>query len=155
MFPQDASVNSKSPLALTRVNSSIGLLSHVESVKSMMLIVYFHGEGILFSFMIQVFLGVVASALLSYGIVKFKSLVGVMIALGYATVMLATTFISRVVGSPRLEIAGWILALPSSAIVPCYNLAGSCSLTLPVSVICAGLNAAILYFLVVWLKRPR
>jgi ABC-type sugar transport system permease subunit len=121
----------------------------------MALIVYFHGEGVLFSFMIQVFLGVVAGALLSYGIVKFKSLVGVMIAVGYATATFVTTFISQVVGSPRLEIAGWTLALPWSAIVPCYNLARSCSLTLPVSIICAGLNAAILYFLVVWLGRPR
>ena len=121
----------------------------------MMLLVYFHGEGVLFSFFIQVFLGVLGGAVLLYGLVKFRSLLGVAVAVGYASVTLAVTAISRSASDPRLELSGWLLTLPWNAIVPCYNLSRSCSLTLAVSFICAELNAAILYFLVVWLFRPR
>jgi hypothetical protein len=120
-----------------------------------MLLAYFHGEGVLFSFLIHVFFGVVGSAVLIYGLVKFRSLVGVTIAVCYVAVTLVIALISRGLSNPRLEIAGWALTLPWSAIVPCYNLDRSCSLSLAVLLICAELNAATLYFLVVWLRRPR
>lgn len=121
----------------------------------MLLLAYLHGEGILFSFLIQVFFGVVGAAVLLYGFVRFKSWLGVAIAVGYVALTMVVAFILERVANHGLEIAGWALTLPWNAVVPCYNLQRSCSLTLPVSFICAELNAAILYFLVVWLCRPR
>ena len=121
----------------------------------MMMLAYFHGEGILFSFLIHGFFGLLGGAALLYGLVKFRSLPGVTIAVCYVVVTSVITLISRGLSVPRLEIAGWALTLPWSAILPCYNLDRSCSLTLAVLVICAELNAAILYFLVVSLRRPQ
>ena len=119
----------------------------------MTLLAYFHGEGILFSFLIQVFFGLLGGGVLLYGVVKYKSLLGVMIAVAYAGVTLAVNFLSR--RNLLLESAGWVLTLPWNAVVPCYNLDRSCPLTLAVSFICAELNGSILYFLVVWLSRPK
>lgn len=121
----------------------------------MMLLAYLHGEGILFSFLIQVFFGVAGGAMLLYGLVRFKSSRGVAIAVGYIALTMGVTFIVGRVADHRLEIAGWVLTLPWNAVVPCYNLDDSCSLTMAVSFICAELNATILYFLVVWFWRPR
>lgn len=121
----------------------------------MMLLAYFHGEGILFSFLIQVFLGLLGGAVLLFGLVKYKSLIGSAIAVGYVAVTLTVVVFSLSVSSPKLEFAGWVLTLPWNVVVPCYNLNRSCPLSLPVSFICAELNAVILYFLVRWLSRPR
>jgi hypothetical protein len=121
----------------------------------MMLLAFFHGEGILFSFLIQSFLAGLGIAGLSYGLAKFKSWPGVTIAVGYAAVTLVITSLSRNRGNVGLETAGWGLTLPWNAIVPCYNLDRSCPLTLAVSLICVELNAAIVYFLVVWFSRSR
>ena len=49
----------------------------------MMLLAYFHGEGILFSFLIHGFFGLLGGAVLLYGLVRYKSLVGVAMATGY------------------------------------------------------------------------
>lgn len=119
----------------------------------MMFLAYFHGEGILFSLLIQVFFGVLGVAVLSYGLVKYKSLLGAVIAIGYVGVTLLVAFLSQ--RSLMLESAGWVLTLPWNAVLPCYNFDRSCSLSLAVSFICAELNATILYFLTVWLSRSK
>lgn len=117
----------------------------------MMLLAYFHGEGILFSFLIHGFFGLLGGAVLLYGLVRYRSLVGLAMAIGYVAVTLIVAYLSQ--GSLLLESASWVLTLPWSAVLPCYNLDRACTLSLAVSFICAELNAAILYFLVVWLSR--
>src|ERR1700675_2940113 len=116
-----------------------------------MLLAYFHGEGILFSFLIHVFFGLLGGAVLLFGLVRYKSLLGAMMAVGYVAATLTLTSLSQ--RNILLESAGWLLTLPWNAVVPCYNLDRSCPLSLAVAFICAELNAAILYFLVVWLSR--
>jgi hypothetical protein len=119
----------------------------------MILLAYFHGEGILFSFLIHVFFGVLGGSALLYGLVKYKSLVGATIAIVYVAVTLIVTSLSQ--ANLWLESVGWALTLPWNAVVPCYNLDRSCTLSLTVSLICSGLNAAILYNLIVWFSRPK
>lgn len=55
----------------------------------MMLLAYFHGEGVLFGFLIQVFFGLLGGAVLLYGLVRYRSLLGVEMAVGYVAVRLA------------------------------------------------------------------
>ena len=119
----------------------------------MILLAYFHGEGILFSFLIHVLFGLIGAAALIYGLVRYTSLVGVVMAIVYIVVTLTVVFLSQ--KYLLLEIVGWVLTIPWSAVLPCYNLDRSCSLSLAVSFICAELNAAILYFLTVWLSRRK
>ena len=113
----------------------------------MILLAYFHGEGILFSFLIDVFFGVLAGGALLYGLVKYKSLAGATVAFVYVAVTLVVTSLSQ--GNLWLESIGWALTFPWNAIVPCYNLDQSCPLSPTVALICSGLNATILYFLIV------
>ena len=119
----------------------------------MILLAFFHGEGILFSFLIHVFFGVLGGAALLYGLVKYQSLVGATMAIVYIAATLMVTSLSK--GNLWLESVGWTLTFPWNAVVPCYNLDRSCTLSLTVSLICSVLNAAILYFLIVWLSRPK
>lgn len=119
----------------------------------MILLTYFHGEGILFSFLTHLFFGVLGGAALLYGLVKYKSLVGVTVAFVYIAVTLTVVSLSN--GSLWLESIGWALTFPWNAVVPCYNLDDSCPLSLAVALICSGLNATILYFLSVWLSRSK
>ena len=119
----------------------------------MMLLAYFHGEGILFSFLIHVFFALLGGAALLYGFVRYKSSVGIVLAVGYVAATLTVTCLSR--KNFLLESAGWMLTLPWNAVVPCYNLDRSCPLSPAVSFICAELNAAIFYFFLVWLSRPK
>ena len=115
----------------------------------MILLAYFHGEGILFSFLTHVLFGVLGCAALLYGLVKYKSLIGVIVALVYVAVSLIVVSLSQ--GNLWLESLGWALTFPWNAVVPCYNLDSSCALSLTVSFICSELNATLLYFLIVWL----
>src|SRR4026207_1096968 len=117
----------------------------------MILLAYFHGEGILFSFLIHVFFGVLGGATLLYGLVKYKSLVGVTVAIVYVSMTLIVASLSQ--ANLWLESLGWALTFPWNAVVPCYNLDSSCTLSRTVSLICSELNATILYFLIVWLSR--
>lgn len=119
----------------------------------MILLTYFHGEGILFSFLTHVFFGVLGGAALLFGLVKSKSLLGVTVAFAYVAATSIVTSLSP--GNLWLESVAWTLTLPWNAVVPCYNLDSSCPLSVAVSLICAALNAAILYFLIVWLSRQK
>ncbi len=65
----------------------------------MMLLAYFHGEGILFSSLIQVFFGLLGGAVLLYGLVRYKSLLGVVMAVAYVFVTLTVTSLSRSVST--------------------------------------------------------
>lgn len=87
----------------------------------MMLLAYLHGEGILYSFVIQVFFGLLGGAALLYGWMKFKSSRGVAIALSYLALTMVVMLISERVNH-KLEIVGRALTFPWNAIVPCYNL---------------------------------
>ena len=118
-----------------------------------MILAYFHGEGIVFSFLTHVFFGVVGAAALLYGLVKYKSLIGVIIAVLYVAVTLIVVSLSQ--GNLWLESFGWALTFPWNAVVPCYNLDDSCALTPAVALICSGLNATVLYFLSVWLSPSK
>lgn len=117
----------------------------------MILLAYFHGEAILFRLLAHVFFAVLGGAALLYGLVKYKSLAGVTVAFVYVAVTLIVASLSPV--NLWLESLAWALTLPWNAVVPCYNLDSSCALSLTVSLICSALNAAILYFLIVWLSR--
>ena len=119
----------------------------------MILLTFFHGEGILFSFLAHVFFAALGSVALLYGLVKYKSLAGVTVAFIYVAVTLIVASLSQ--GNLWLESVAWALTLPWNAVVPCYNLDRSCTLSLTVSLICSELNAAISYFLIVWLSRPK
>ena len=119
----------------------------------MILLGYVHGEGILFSFLIHVFFALIGAAALIYGVVRYKSLAGVAVAILYIVVTLIVVSLSQ--RNLLLENAGWVLTLPWNAVLPCYNLDRSCTLSLPVSFICTEFNAAILYFLTVWLSRRK
>ena len=119
----------------------------------MMPLLYFHGEGILFSFLTHVFFAGLGAAALLYGLVRYKSLVGAYLAIVYVSVTLIVASLSQ--GNLWLESLGWTLTLPWNAVVPCYNLDDSCPLSLAVAFICSELNAAILYFLIVWLSRRK
>ena len=117
------------------------------------MILLFHGEGILFSFLAHVFFGVVGGAALLFGLVKYKSLAGAIVAFVYIAVTLIVAALSP--GSLWLESIVWTLTLPWNAVVPCYNFDDSCTLSVAVSLICSLLNAAILYFLTVRLSHDR
>ena len=111
-----------------------------------MALAYLHGEGILFSSVIHAFFGLGGGVLLLFGILKFRSAVGAAIALAYVTTTFVCALLSQRFGqSSIIEVLTW----PWSLILPCYNLDRSCPLSLGVAFICAELNAAILYFLVV------
>lgn len=118
-----------------------------------MLLAYFHGEGILFSVLIHGFFGLLGGAMLLYGLVRYKSLVGAAMTIGYVAVTLIVAYLSH--GNLLLESARWVLTLPWNAVLPCYNLDRSCTLSLAVAFICAELNAAILYFSIVWFSRAK
>lgn len=98
----------------------------------------------------MILLGLIGAAALIYGLVRYKSLVGVVMAIVYIGVTLIVVFLSQ--RNLLLESAGWVLTLPWNAVLPYYGLDRSCTLSLAVSFICAELNAAILYFLTVWLS---
>src|SRR6266567_1425211 len=104
----------------------------------MMLLAYFHGEGILFSFLIHVFFGLLGGAALLFGLARYKSLLGVVLAVGYVAATLTLTSLSQ--RNLLIESGAWLLTLPWNAVIPCYNLDRSCSLTLAVSFICAEQN---------------
>ncbi len=109
---------------------------------------YLHGEGLLFSFLIHSFFALLGGAVLLYGLAKYKSLPAAAMASGYAAATLTITLLSYSLGVRPLESTAWVLTLPWSQVVPCFNLDSSCPLRPGVAFICAELNAAVLYFLV-------
>ena len=115
-----------------------------------MALVFFHGEGILFSTLIHTFFGLIAGAALLFGVLKFRSAAGILIALAYITISLVGVWLSQKSGHSQLGNLSLALTLPWSLILPCYNLDRSCPLTLGVAFICVEINAAVLYFLVVF-----
>jgi hypothetical protein len=113
-----------------------------------MCLAYFHGEGILFSFLIHGFFVFVGSAALIFGLLKYKSKVGAYVAIGYVGLIGVCVFISHQFNNPLTESITTLLTLPWSLVLPCYNLDDSCPLSPAVSFICAELNAAVIYFLI-------
>jgi len=118
-----------------------------------MYLAYFHGEGILFSFLIHCFFMILSSAALLFGLLKYKSKPGAYVAVAYVGLIIVCVFISQQFSKPLLEIIATLLTLPWSGILPCHNLDGSCSLSLGVAFICAELNAAVIYFLIAMSSR--
>ena len=115
-----------------------------------MQLAYLHGEGILFSFLIHCFFALVGGAALLYGLARHPSPPGAAVAVGCGIVTVTLALLSQSFGSTLLESIAWTLTLPWNMVVPCYGLDSSCQVTPGVSLICAGLNAAVLYFLVAW-----
>lgn len=113
-----------------------------------MYLAYFHGEGILFSFLIQCFFMLLGSAALLFGLLKYRSKPGAYVAIGYIGLIVGCVFLSQELSKPLLEIVATLLTLPWSVILPCHNLDRSCPLSLGVSFVCAELNAALIYFLI-------
>ena len=119
-----------------------------------MLLAYFHGERILFSFLIHNLFALIGGVVLIYGLKKYESWPGTGAAFGYVAVTLIITLLSQQFNS-FFEIIALGLTFPWGMVIPCYGFDNSCSLSLWVSFVCALLNAAPLYFLVVWLTRVK
>jgi hypothetical protein len=119
----------------------------------MMTLAFLHGEGILFSFLIHSFLALLGGAVLLYGLVKYWSLSGAVVAGGYVATTFTVTLLSHSFSIQPLVSTAWVLTLPWNQVVPCFNLDSSCPLTPGVSFICAELNAVAIYFLVRRLTR--
>ena len=120
-----------------------------------MYLAYFHGERILFSFLIHGFLVVLSSVALLYGLLKYKSKFGALVVLGYAGLVVASVLIYQLLGNLLFESIATMLTLPWSLLLPCYGLDSSCSLSLGVALICAELNAAIIYLLIAITSRRK
>ncbi len=120
-----------------------------------MYLAYFHGEGILFSFLIHAFFMLLSSAALLVGLLMFKSKLGACAAIAYVGFIVVCVFISQQFTIPLLENIATLLTLPWSAVLPCHGLDSACSLSLVVAFICAELNAAGLYFLMAMSSRRR
>lgn len=116
-----------------------------------MLFNYFHGEGILFSFLTHAFFAIAGAVALLFGLLKYKSLNGAITALVYVAATMLVVLLSQKSFTP--ETFGWLLTLPWNLVVPCYNLDSTCPLTPAVAFICAELNATVFYFLIAWLSR--
>ena len=116
-----------------------------------MLLNYFHGEGIVFSFLIQAFFFFAGAVALLFGLLKYKSLIGAATAIVYLAATVLIVLLSQ--KSFMFETFGWLLTLPWNLVVPCYNGDSTCPLRLAVAFICAELNAAVFYFLIAWLSR--
>lgn len=74
-------------------------------------------------------------------------------AIGYVALTLIVAYVSQ--GNLLLEWAGGVLTLPWNAVLPCYGLDRTCTLSVAVAFICAELNAATLYFLIVWRSHAK
>ena len=118
-----------------------------------MALAYLHGEGVVFSSLIHLFLALLGGGALLYGLAKHTSLPGAMASAGYVAAVLIITLLSQRLSSLLLESIAWGLTLPWSGVVPCYNLDSACPLSPGVSLISAVLNAAVLYFVVRWVAR--
>jgi len=118
-----------------------------------MTLAYFHGEGVLFGFLVHVFFALLGGGVLLYGLAKYKSWAGVVAAAGYAAAALMAIILSHGLSGPLPEAVVWGLTLPWNQIVPCYNLDNACPLSPGVALICVLLNAAALYFVVAWIGR--
>ena len=119
-----------------------------------MLFLAFHGEGILYSFLAHLFFGGVAVASLIYGLLRRRSKLGVLFASIYLLPTLAVGALLRDGGGAvRAQFAASLVTLPWNLIVPCYNLDTGCDVTPVVLLICAGLNASVLYYLGLWVSR--
>jgi hypothetical protein len=117
-------------------------------------LLFFHGEAIVFGFLIQCFLALLGGVALVYGVVKYPSMPAVVIALGYfaATFICALFFLGASILA--LESVVLTLTLPWNLIMPCFDpYRGPCRLSVGGAFICAELNAAALYFIVVWKWR--
>ena len=123
---------------------------------------FFHGEGMLPSVLIYSFLVLIGVRVLIYGLKKYDSRSGFMVAVGYIAVTLIAIFLSNLfrglfeIIADFFEIVALGLTLPWRMVLPCsYIEVKSCPLTPGVAFVCALLNAAILYFLIVWLTRGK
>ena len=114
-----------------------------------------HGEGIVFSFLAHLFISGVAVAVFVYGILKYKSLLGATVAILYVILTLICVMLSISLESPMFDSIGWTLTLPWNMVVPCYNFDSRCPLTEGLALVCATLNATVLYFVVSWLSNRK
>lgn len=115
---------------------------------------FFHGEGPFFSFIIHGFFTIISSALLIYGLRRFRSVLAFLVALAYFGFTLTVTSFAQQ-SDPALEIFASGLTVPWSMFMPCDGFSQCTSLPLGVAFVCALLNATILYFVVVWFTRNR
>ncbi|HLL76179.1 MAG TPA: hypothetical protein VK421_13045 [Pyrinomonadaceae bacterium] len=118
-----------------------------------MLLLLFHGEGILFSSVAHLVFGAVAGFALVLGLLRVKSRAVVYLAAAY---LLPTLLVGVLLKNEGwTQTAAILLSFPWNMVVPCYNLDASCPVSRSVLLICAGLNAALLVHLGNWLARRR
>jgi hypothetical protein len=115
-----------------------------------------HGEVIVFGWLIQCVLALVGGVAWVYGMVKYPSMPAGVIAFAY----FATTFICAqlFLGTNTLALERVVLALtlPWNLIMPCFDFyRGPCRLSKGGAIICAELNAAALYYIVIWTARRK
>jgi hypothetical protein len=119
----------------------------------MQLALLLHGEGIIISFLAHLFISGVGVALFVYGLLKYKSLLGAAVAIVYVILTLICVMLSISLESLMFESLAWALTLPWNLVVPCYNFDSRCPLTEGVALVCATLNATVLYFVVSWVAN--
>lgn len=88
----------------------------------MTLFAYFHGEGILFSFLAHCFFGLLGGGALLYGLARHPTRRGAAVAFGYVSATVALAALSQVFGGALLESIARTLTLPWNMVVPCYGL---------------------------------
>ena len=119
-----------------------------------MLLLLFHGEGILFSLAAYLVLGVAAAVALVRGMLRARSPVIVYLLAAYLPPTLLVGALLTDEG--WVQTAAYVLPLPWNMIVPCFGLDDACPVSPLVLLLCAGLNAAALVHLGNWLaKRGR
>jgi hypothetical protein len=114
---------------------------------------FFHGEGIVYSFLIHGFVFLVGIRALIFGLRKFKSKIGEYVVMAYVGLVLITALIYQQSSNPMIESITLMLTLPWSLILPCYNMDHSCSPSFGVVSSSASLNAAIIYLLIATISR--
>ncbi len=115
---------------------------------------FIHGESIVLGFLLQCLLALLGVVACVYGVVKYPYMPAMIIAFGdfAVTIICALLFFrAGILASRSVTLA---LTLPWNLMMPCFDpYLGPCRLSLGGAFICAELNAAVLYYLVVWKWR--
>ena len=121
-----------------------------------MQLLFFHGEAILIDFLKQCLLGLLATVACVYGLVKYRSVPATVVAFAYFAITCLCALLYFRAGISSFGSFALALTLPWNLIMPCFDFyTGPCRLSLAGAFICAGLNAAVIYYVVVWIQRGK
>ena len=115
--------------------------------------VFLHGEGWLFGWLLLLSLAAIALLSIAVGWWRYKSKTGVALAGSYLLLAAAPCLLSR--SEFWLMILGIGVTLPWSLFLPDIFIDSIGNRALPtIMLVCAGLNAAAIYFMAAWFSRP-